>query len=433
MGTQRDPGLGDPNQHDASALPAATEQVDWPTRLACARAGLHAVIDLDQLATNARTLVRFLPPDVELLAVLKANAYGHGLVPSALAALAGGARWLGVARIEEGLLLRQAGITAPVIVLGPPNHARLRAAVAADITLAVGSLADVEAVRSAASALGRPARVHLEVDTGMHRFGATPDEAVALARRLASDPLLSFEGIYTHFATADAPDCRTLRRQMECFRAVRERLLAEGIHPPVVHQANSAATLRGALGDPDLPGRRVVRVGILFYGLAPDPALLLPPGIRPALTLQARLARCFAVHAGEGISYGHTYVTKALTHCGLVPVGYADGLPRALSNQGWFLVQGQRCPILGRVCMDQTTISLEAVPQAEIGTPVIVLGTGEDGAMTAWDAATLSGTIAYEILTSLATRIPRLYQRGGEIVGLADAFGLVWRDGTRAR
>jgi alanine racemase len=386
------------------------------------------LVDLDRLAGNARALLRMLPPEVELLAILKANAYGHGLVPTARAALAGGARWLGVARIEEGLVLRQAGITAPVIVLGPPNHDRLGEAVAADLTLAVGSLADIAAVRQAARALGRRARVHLEVDTGMHRFGAAPDEAVALARALRSDPVFDFEGVYTHFATADAPDCRTLRLQQARFRAVRERLLAEGLHPPVVHQANSAATLRGAIGDPDFPGRRLVRVGIVFYGLAPDPSLPLPPGVRPALELRARLARCFTVASGEGISYGHTYVTERPTRCGLVPVGYADGLPRALSNRGWFVVHGVRCPIRGRVCMDQTIVSLEDVPRVQLGDPVLVLGDPASGAMSAWDAAELSGTIAYEILTSLAARIPRIYVRDGEPVALADPFGLVERD-----
>ncbi|MCX2728156.1 alanine racemase [Thermomicrobium sp. 4228-Ro] len=417
-------GIADRTAPDRS--PACSS--GWCDRLRAAYSALHAAVDLDQLAANARALLRTLPPDVELLAVLKANAYGHGLVPTARAALAGGARWLGVARIEEGLVLRQAGITAPVVVLGPPNAGRLREAIAADITLAVGSLADLLAVRRAASALGRRARVHLEVDTGMHRFGADPAEAIALARALRSDPALEFEGIYTHFATADAPDCRTLRLQLARFRAVRERLVAEGLHPPVVHQANSAATLRGAIGDPDLPGRRVVRAGIAFYGLTPDPAMSLPAGVRPALQLRARLTRCFTVDAGEGISYGHTYVTDRPTRCGLVPVGYADGLPRALSNRGWFLVHGIRCPIRGRVCMDQTIISLEDVPQAQLGDPVIVLGDPASGAMTAWEAAELSGTIAYEILTSLAARIPRVYVRGGEPVALADSFGLLERD-----
>ncbi len=401
---------------------------DWCRRLQAAQAALHASIDLDQLAANVRALRSTLPPDVEFLAVLKANAYGHGLVPTARAALAGGAQWLGVARIEEGLVLRAAGVTAPIVVLGPPNHERLREAVAADLIVAVGSLADIAAVRCAAATLRRPARVHLEVDTGMHRFGAEPTEAVDLARLLASDPLLVFEGIYTHFATADAPDCRTLRLQQERFRAVRLRLTAEGLHPPVVHQANSAATLRGALGDPDLPGRRVVRVGIAFYGLPPDPSMSLPPGVRPALELRARLARCFTVGASEGISYGHTYVTARPTRCGLVPVGYADGLPRLLSNRGWFVVRGQRCPIRGRVCMDQTIVSLEEAPDATLGDPVIVLGDPASGAMSAWDAAALSETIAYEVLTSLAARIPRIYLRGGEPCAVLDWLGLLERD-----
>ncbi|MDW8060991.1 MAG: alanine racemase, partial [Thermomicrobium sp.] len=383
--------------------------------------------------TNARILLRTLPADTELLAILKANAYGHGLVPVARAALAGGARWLGVARIEEGLVLRRSGIAAPIVVLGPPNEGRIAEALAADLTLAVGSFADVTAVRLAAERIGRPARLHLEVDTGMHRFGCEPHEAVPLARAIVSHPLLHLEAVYTHFATADAPDCRTLRLQQTRFRTVRERLREAGLHPPVVHQANSAAALRGALGDPDLPGRRVVRAGILLYGLTPGPGLSVPTGIRPALELRARLARCFTVEPGEGISYGHTFVTDRPLRCGLVPVGYADGLPRALSNRGWFAVRGMRCPIVGRVCMDQTIVSMEAVPGARPGDPVLVLGRSEEGAMTAWDAADLSGTIAYEILTSLAARIPRIYQQDGQIVALADVHGFAWRPGASER
>ncbi len=404
------------------------QNTSWYARLRAATAALHAIIDLDVLAANARILRRALPPDVELLTMVKANGYGHGLVPAARAALAGGASWLGVARIEEGLILRQSGITAPVIVLGPPNHDRLQEAVTANLTVAVGSLADVHAVRRAAERSGRLARVHLEVDTGMHRFGAEPDEALAIARILQADPWLEFEGIYTHFATADAPDCRTLQLQEARFRAVREQLLTAGLHPPVVHQANSAATRRGAVGAPDLPGRRLVRVGIAFYGFPPDPSLSLPSGIRPALELRARLARCFTVEAGEGISYGHTFIAEQPIDCGLVPVGYGDGLPRALSNRGWFVIQGVRCPIRGRVCMDQTIVSLEGVASPSFGDPVIIFGDPATGAMSAWDVATLSDTIAYEILTRLAARIPRVYVRGGEPVALADAFGLIERD-----
>ncbi len=404
----------------------STSSDGWSARCRAAAAGLHALVDLDQLVANLRALARLLPPDVGILAVLKANAYGHGLVPTASAAVEGGAAALGVARIEEGLVLRQGGIAAPIVVLGPPNHERLIDALHAQLTIAVGSEHDARAVIRAAERVQRRARVHLEVDTGMHRFGVTPDEAVPLARLLATHPLIEFEGIYTHFATADDPSCHALRRQQTRFRAVRERLVAEGLHPPIVHQANSAATLRGALGDPDLPGQRLVRLGIVFYGWPPAPTMPVPPGVRPALELRARLARCFTVQPGEGISYGHTFVTDRPLRCGLVPVGYADGLPRALSNRGWFLVRGQPCRIVGRVCMDQTIVSLECCPDARIGDPVVVFGTSE-GAMTPWDAAELAGTIAYELLTSLAARIPRLYQRGGEVIALADTQGLIWR------
>lgn len=405
----------------------SVSEAEWRARQQAAESGLHAVIDLDRLITNLRLLQLLLPSDVEILAMLKANAYGHGLLPIAWAALWGGARWLGVARIEEGLLLREGGITAPILVLGPPNPERLEGAIRAGLHLAVGSAHDVAALRAAAERLGLAVRVHLEVDTGMHRFGADPDEVVGLAQELVTHPLLEFEGLYTHFATADAPDGRILELQEERFRTVRQQLLARGLHPPVVHQANSAAALRGAIGDPVLPGRRVVRLGMAFYGFPPNPAMTLPPGIRPALELRSRLVRCFVVHPGEGISYGHTYKTNAFEHCGVVPIGYGDGLPLLLSNRGWFQVRGQRCPIRGRICMDQTIISLASCPQAEVGDLVVIFGSSDQEAMTPWDAATLTGTIAYELLTHLAPRIPRLYHQAGRFVAIADLTGLCWR------
>jgi alanine racemase len=394
-------------------------------RLAAAQGGTHALVDLDALAKNTQAVLARLPDDVGLIAVVKANAYGHGLIPCARALLAAGARWLGVARIEEGLALRHAGITAPVLVLGPPNHALLRPALGADLALAVGSTADVTAVAQATNETFGPARVHLKVDTGMRRFGVEPEQAMELAQAIVADPRLELEGLFTHFATADEPDSGFLQEQARRFRAVRHLLARRGIAPRVVHQANSAAALRGVVGEADLPGERLARAGIVLYGLPPSAAVAAPPGSRPVLRLLTRLARVFTVAAGEGISYGHTFIARQQTRCGLAPVGYGDGLSRLLSNRGWFVVRGRRCPIRGQVCMDQTIIEVDRASGVEAGEPTVVLGDGQSGEMTAVDIAGLCGTIPYEVVTGLAARVPRVYLRNGQPVALSDLAGLV--------
>lgn len=329
-------------------------------RVAAARAGTHAVIDLDRLAANAAAFRARLPANVALMAVVKANAYGHGLVPCAQAFLEGGATWLGVARIEEGLVLREAGITAPIVVLGPPNHARVASALQANVQLAIGSLEDVHVVQAAARQVGQQAAVHLKVDTGMRRFGVEPAAVLAVAHAIVSAPETRLAGLFTHFASADAPGSPLLRQQAERFRAVRQQLAAAGIVPETVHQANSAATIQGLLGDASLPGQRLARCGVALYGLPPSSDVPVPDGVRPALQLWSRVARVFRVQPGEGISYGPAFIADRPMLCALVPIGYGDGLPRVLSNRGWMAIHGQRCPIRGRICMDQIVIELPA-------------------------------------------------------------------------
>ncbi|WP_051913931.1 alanine racemase [Thermorudis peleae] len=356
-------------------------------RVAAARTGTHAVIDLDRLAANAATFRARLPADTALMAVVKANAYGHGLVPCARAFLDGGATWLGVARIEEGLVLREAGITAPIVVLGPPNYARVASALQANVQLAVGSLEDVHVVQAAARQVGRQAAVHLKVDTGMHRFGVEPAIALDVAHAIVSTPETRLAGLFTHFASADAPGSSLLRKQVERFRTVRQQLADAGIVPETVHQANSAATIQGLLGDASLPGQRLARCGIALYGLSPSPDVPVPEGVRPALQLWSRVARVFRVQPGEGISYGPAFIADRPMLCALVPIGYGDGLLRALSNRGWMATHGQRCPIRGRICMDQTIIELPAPLQH-------------------LDDLDTAGSLAFEA-TQHATRLPQ--------------------------
>ncbi|MDI3339688.1 MAG: alanine racemase [Sphaerobacter sp.] len=397
-------------------------------RLAAAQGGTHALIDLDALAGNIAYVRSLVPAGTELMAVVKGNAYGHGLVPCGRAALAAGAQRLAVARVEEALLLRAAGVAAPILVLGPATPALARAAAEAGIALAVGSRAGLRRLLDALGDAPSPLALHLKVDTGMRRFGVEPAEAVALARALAAEPRVRLEGVFTHFATADEPDEGFLREQARRFAAVVHDLAAAGITPPLVHMANSAAILRGVVEVPAPGATLAVRPGLILYGLNPCPDRALPAAVRPVLRLVTRLGRVFTVPAGDGISYGRTYVAPRPIRCATLPIGYADGLARALSNQGWAVVDGAVCPIRGSVCMDQTVIEVEAAPRAAEGDPALLLSDGRDGAMTADQVAHLTGTISYEVVSRLAARVPRVYLRAGRPVAVLDLFGLTEAD-----
>lgn len=397
----------------------------FAARLAAAQGGTHALIDLDAFAGNIAYVRSQLPEGAEVIAVIKANAYGHGLVPCGRAALAAGASRLAVARIEEALLLRAAGVVAPILVLSPANPALARQAAESGIALAVGSATGLNRLLDALGDDLPPLPVHLKVDTGMHRFGVEPEGVVELARALAREPRVQVEGVFTHFATADAADDRVLQEQTRRFAAAVQALAAAGLQPPLVHMANSAAILRGVVEIP-APGATIaVRAGLILYGLNPSRELPLPAPIRPVLRLVTRVGQVFTVPPGEGISYGWSYIAERPIRCADLPIGYADGLVRLLSNQGWAVVGGAVCPIRGRICMDQTVIEVEAAPDVAEGDEAVLLSDGQDGAMTADQAAALAGTINYEIVSSLAARIPRVYLRGGRPVAVLDLLGLV--------
>ncbi|HET9015745.1 MAG TPA: alanine racemase [Thermomicrobiaceae bacterium] len=391
-------------------------------RLAAARAATHALIDLDALAGNVTAVRARLPDGVALMAVVKANAYGHGLVPCARQALAAGATCLAVARVDEGLLLRAADVSAPLLALGPANPALASAAARGGIAVAVGSLAGLRALQGALRPADPALAVHLKLDTGMHRFGIEPAGALDLARAVLADGRLRLDGLFTHFATADEAGDAFLQEQARCFAEARHALAAAGIAPPQVHVANSAATLRGLLQPGgDLPGRTLVRAGLLLYGLAPSPEVPAPPEFRPVMTLVTPAARVFTLPAGEGVSYGLTFTADRPLRCATLPIGYGDGLSRALSNRGWVAFAGARCPVRGRVCMDQTVVEVEAAPAVTEGDVAVVLG--PTPAMSADDAARLAGTINYEVVTALAARVPRVYLRAGRPVALSDLAG----------
>ncbi|MGI8750831.1 MAG: alanine racemase [Acidimicrobiales bacterium] len=372
-----------------------------------------AEIDLDAIAANAAILAAMGAP-AGLCAVVKADGYGHGAVPVARAARRGGAAWLGVALVEEGVELRQAGLDGPILVLSEPTPGAMAEVVARDLTPTLYTAAGVESATAEVGRSGRsrPLAVHVKVDTGMHRVGATPDAAVALALDVAARPELELGGFWTHFAVADEIDDPYTAGQMERFEAASARLRVAGVVPPLCHAANSAATLWHPDARLDL-----VRCGIALYGLAPAAAGIGAPemiGLRPALTLRARVSHVKTVAAGERLSYGLRYRLEVPSVVATVPIGYADGVPRILAAAGGeVLLGGRRRPLAGTVTMDQ--ILVDCGPDGQggagvaVGDDVVLLGAQGDEHIGAWEWANLTGTISYEIVCGLSQRVPRIY------------------------
>jgi alanine racemase len=371
----------------------------------------RATVDLDAISRNVEVL-RKHARSAAVMAVVKADAYGHGLVPGARAAMRGGASWLGVAQLSEAMALRDNGIHVPLLSWLHVPGSDFAGAIAADIDLSVSALWSLAEVADAARALGLTARIHLKVDTGLGRNGAFGDDWQTLlpaARRLEAEGLVRIVGVWSHFVYADEPAHPTVRRQEEQFgQAVRDAERA-GCDLEVRHIANSAATLTnpGAAFD-------MVRPGLAVYGLSPVPSLGDPRsfGLTPAMTLSADLAVTKRVPAGQGLSYGHQYVTSQDTTVALVPIGYADGIPRNATNVGPVSVGGTRHRVAGRVCMDQFVVDLGPASGAKAGDLVTLFGAGESGEPTAQDWAEATGTISYEIISRIGSRVPRFYVGG---------------------
>jgi alanine racemase len=368
----------------------------------------EAVIDLAAIAANVGVLKSNTA--AELMAVVKADGYGHGLVPSAQAAVAGGASWLGVAMLEEALALRAAGLEQRVLAwLWTPHETEaLRAALAAEVDISVSSLGALELVIATAAELGSTARVHLKIDTGLSRNGATLADWSALLEataRAEAAEVVKAAGIWSHFVYADQPGHPTTTRQIERFGEALQTAKAAGVVPEVRHLANSAATVTLPQAHFDL-----VRPGVAVYGLNPVPDA--QDGgdfdLVPAMTLRSELANVKRVPAGEGVSYGHAYVLEADSTLGLVPLGYADGVPRSATNLGPVTIRGNRYTISGRVCMDQFVVDL-GDDDATAGDEVLLFGPGDRGEPTALDWARALDTIHYEIVTRIGARVPRSY------------------------
>src|SRR5262245_53134376 len=372
------------------------------------RGGSRAVwteVDLDAVRANVRALREHVAP-AELLAVVKANGYGHGAGPVARAALDAGAAWLGVARVEEGVQLRGHGIGAPILLLSEPPVSAAAAVVTHSITPVVYTEPGIDALAKAVAAFGGRDRlsVHLKVDTGMHRVGCDPGQALALVERITASSELDLAGVCTHLAVADDPSDGYTTAQLARFDAVLSDLAARGYDRGIVHAANSAAALACPAARYDL-----VRVGIAAYGVSPAASFETVVPLTPALSLHARVMMVRDLDAGERLSYGLRYELPRPTRIATVSAGYADGVPRNLGLAGGeVLVGGRRCPITGVVTMDQLMVDIGDA-DVEVGDEVVLIGRQGDDEVTATEWAEHLGTIAYEVITGIGARVPRSY------------------------
>lgn len=363
-------------------------------------------IDLSAIANNTRRVKAIAGPDVRVLASLKADAYGHGAIKVGRTVLHNGASMLGVATVSEAAPLREAGIHAPILVFGYVPPWQMREAVRLDVTITLYDSEAAQALSRAAQALEKQVRAHVKVDTGMGRLGIRSEqieEIVALVREIRALPGLELEGIFTHFAMADTLNQTHVRMQLARFQQVLQTLDRYGLRPPLVHAANSAAMLA-------LPEARfdMVRPGVALYGLEPSAEVRLPEGFRPALAFKTQVAQVKTVPAGEGISYGCTYITERPTVVATLPVGYADGFRRAPANWGTVLIHGQEAPILGRVCMDQCMIDVTHIPHVRPGDEVVLIGRQGNALKSAEDVAERLGTSNYEVVSAILARVPRV-------------------------
>ena len=364
----------------------------------------EALVDLGAIAHNTALLAR-AAGGAAVMAVVKADGFGHGAVPVARTALDHGASWLGVTSPAEAMALRAAGIGAPMLLwLYPPDQSFVEL-LGADIDISVGSTAALQAVAEAADRAGLVAQVHLKADTGLSRGGAVAGEwphLLALARKFELAGTLRVRGIWSHLANAETPGDPGPARQLRAFAAARRAAAAEGITPPLLHLANSAATLH-------LPRTRfdLVRAGIALYGVEPVPGR--GSGLRPAMTVRARVLLTKRVPAGTGVSYGPDFVTGRETTLALVPLGFADGVPRQAAGRAEVAVHGRRCPVVGRVAMDQIVVDVADL-RVEPGDAAVMLGPGTGGEPTAADWAGWAGTNPHDILTGIGARVRRRYE-----------------------
>lgn len=360
-------------------------------------------VDTDAIADNLRSVRKALPERTAVMAVVKADGYGHGAVPVAAAAIRAGAEFLGVALVEEGVALRRAGITRPILYMETLFPWQASELVQAGLTATVVTSGCADLLEEAAARMRRKVAVHIKVDTGMGRIGLPPSEIPALAQHVACLPHLELEGIFTHLACAECDDCMN-RRQLDQFMRLLGTLESMGLHIPIVHAANSAAVMHVPEAAFNL-----VRVGAALYGISPSGTGALGQGYRPALSFHTRVSFVKTACEGTTVSYGATYTCRRREIIATLPVGYADGYSRALSSRGQVLMGGKRWPIVGRVCMDQIMVAIDDGERVEVGDEAVLIGSQGGETITAEEIASLTGTIGYEVVCGISKRVPRVY------------------------
>ncbi len=368
-----------------------------------------AEVDLSCLASNLNTFRRTLPADVRIMAVIKADAYGHGAYEISRAALREGASMLGAASLEEGLELRRKGIVSPILILGYTDPRQSHLLLENDLTPAIFHWEAALSLSRQALALGKKAPVHVKLDTGMSRLGLRESaESIAFLEKLSRLPGIYIEGLFTHLATADEAEESFLQEQLQKFEAIIRESAKKGIHIPLKHAANSAAT--ACFPQSHL---NMVRIGLGMYGYYPSGTISRERfKLRPVLSLKSRIVLLKRICPGAAVSYGRTFKAAAETLVAVVPIGYGDGYSRQLSNRGMMLVRGRKVPVIGRVCMDLTMLDVGSLPEVAEGDEVVVYGKQGSQEITVEQVAKQLGTISYELLCCINSRIPRIYTGG---------------------
>ena len=372
-----------------------------------------ARIDLAALRHNCREVRRWLEPSGSaLLAPVKADAYGHGLVPVARALAQEGVDWFGVALLEEGLLLRQDSIDCPILVLGGLPDGSEVTATEAGLTPVVYRSPSVRALNAIAAGRQMPIGIHLKVDTGMNRLGVPQADLSSFLDLLDGMDHVYVDGVMTHLAESESADASFTQRQLRDFDGVVEEVRGRGHHPRWVHAANSGGLMTGR-SVPDRAGANLARPGIALYGLPPDAALMGAWDLRPVMSLESAITFLKAVPVGAQVSYGLTWTARRPTRLATLPVGYGDGYLRGLGNRADVLIRGHRAPVVGRVCMDLCLVDVTDVPGVQEGDRATLLGSQGDDEITAVELAAHGDTIPYEILCAISPRVPRYYRDGG--------------------
>lgn len=365
-----------------------------------------ASVDLNALVHNLTQFRRRLAPTCDVMAVVKANAYGHGAVETTKALIRQGVTRVAVVSPEEGIILREAGIGIPIVVLGPLFHEQIPDLLAHQLTPVLSDLALLAPLAQAAASLGTPYPVHVKVDTGMGRLGLSLEDLGRLLAEPSFPGLLHCEGVMTHLADTDGDATASTEQQLALFNEALDRIKRAGFRIPLVHAANSGGAVRFPQAQFSL-----VRPGIMLYGYHTLPGTVAVPELQPVLSLHSRVAQLKIIPAGRTVSYNGTFIARRPTRIAVLPIGYADGLSRRLSNVGQVLIRGRRAPIVGLVCMDMVMVDVTSIPEVSVGDDVVLIGSQGRARITAADVATWAGTIPYEVLCGIGPRVPRLYRQ----------------------